>query len=160
MGCCECKPEFKDLYQLSPNSQLVALDFKFKDTDTFDDISILSHTNSILTSTIPNEPSSTRKSPPESPRPRSTSYSGLNRKSDIETAFLFSAPILAQQSQNVMERKNETSLPKKDEKSIDYWKRRSFAGTIDKNQQKEIIKEIVNRRFGIPKKFDENKRGS
>mmetsp|Transcript_4942 Transcript_4942/g.4852 ORF Transcript_4942/g.4852 Transcript_4942/m.4852 type:complete len:121 (-) Transcript_4942:162-524(-) len=120
MGCCEYKPEIKELYQLSSNNQLVVLDFEFKDTDDFDDISILSHTNSILTSTINNEPSSTRKSPPESPRPRSTSYSALNRKSDIETAFLFNAPILAQQKQNVIERKNETSLPKKDEKSIDY----------------------------------------
>lgn len=100
MGCCQCKPEFRDNYQISPsNKEIVNLSFTLKKSDSFDDISIPSHNGSILASTIPNDPSymtqNSTRSPPETPRPRSTSYSPLTRKAELEAAFLFSAPLFA-----------------------------------------------------------------
>ncbi|CAG9321034.1 unnamed protein product [Blepharisma stoltei] len=158
MGCCQCKPEFRELYQLSPatNIQLTSA-FTFKDADSFDDISIPSHDNSIIVSTIPNDPSytnqNTARSPPETPRPRSTSYSPLGRKSDLETAFLFSGPIFTKQNLDNDGVKNEIPLPSREERlriKLSYWKRRSFTGVFDKKQESLAINEIVNE---LEKKF-------
>ncbi|CAG9314765.1 unnamed protein product [Blepharisma stoltei] len=102
MGCCCCSQETGEVLIISSPNTLKRQEniLILKNSDSFDDISLPSHDDSLITNTNQNNDGSmlnptTHQSTPNSPRPRSTSFTPHPTKSDLESAFLYKKPFLS-----------------------------------------------------------------
>lgn len=100
MGCCCCAQETGEILVFTQPNTLKRQENMYNKSDSFDDISLPSHNDECVMFTSSNNndmyltDAKSAISSPNSPRPRSASFTPHPKKPDLESAFLYKNPYL------------------------------------------------------------------